>query len=298
MRLDVCTLVEPHYHPGLAALLNSLVAAGFEGTAFVAHRGPAPAWARGRERVELGPRADVVLLPVRSARHLSNVKPLLLLALLERTEAVAYLDPDIAVLHPWADPAAWVQDGIVLCADVHPWFPASHPTRKAWLRLAAELGDDLAPAPLELYVNAGFVAVRRGHEAFLRDWERYVVAMAERGPGLGHGPGAPEPAYRGRTSPWMTPDQDALNLAAMAHAGEVSLLGPQAMGLAPGWPLMRHAIGSPKTWQRSLVRAALRGTKADRAFLRHAADGPLPAVTGRRERAALGLARALAHLRA
>src|SRR3712207_6866748 len=42
------------------SLLNSLVAAGFEGTAYVGHRGPPPAWARGRDRVELGSRTEVV----------------------------------------------------------------------------------------------------------------------------------------------------------------------------------------------------------------------------------------------
>jgi hypothetical protein len=233
-------------------------------------------------------------------RHLTNAKAPLLLDLLGRgVGALAYLDTDVTVRHPWRDFPPWIADGIAVCADVNPWFPASHPVRRAWRRVADELGDPVGPAPLDLYVNAGFVGVTAQRAAFLERWERFTVAFAERGPGLAHGPGGPDPGYAGRSSPFMTPDQDALNLAVMAHHDEVAMMGPQAMGLAKGWPLMSHAIGAPKPWGPSFSAGALRGrtpTRADADFVRFA-RGPVDVLgprAARLRRADLALARLVA----
>lgn len=48
MKTTLCTLFEGHYHFGVAALVNSLVAAGYEGTVWVGHRGPLPDWIADR----------------------------------------------------------------------------------------------------------------------------------------------------------------------------------------------------------------------------------------------------------
>ncbi len=297
LRTDVVTIGEGAWGAGLGALVNSLVAAGFTGRIWAGWRGPRPGWAAG---VRLPRDVSLEWVGVDPDRHLTNAKAPLLLDLLGRgVEAAAYFDTDVTVTHPWRDFPPWIADGIAVCADVNPWFPATHPVRRAWRRVADELGDPVGPAPVDLYVNAGFVGVSAERAPFLERWERYTVAFAERGPGLRHGPGGPEPGYAGRTSPFMTPDQDALNLAVMAHHDEVAMMGPQAMGLATGWPLMSHAIGAPKPWAHSFAVSALRGrapTRADAHFLRFAREpvavlGPRAAAV---RRADLALARIVA----
>ncbi len=266
---------------------------------WIGWRGPRPAWAaRSAACLPAGVALEWVALD--TDRHLTNAKaPFLLDVLGCGAGAVAYFDTDVTLRHPWRDFPGWLDAGVAVAADVNPWFPRSHPVRRAWQALAAELGDPVGDAPVDLYVNAGFVGVRAEHTAFLERWERFTVAMAERGPGLHHGPGGPDPGYAGRSSPFMTPDQDALNLTVMAHAGEVSMMGPQAMGLAAGWPLMSHAIGAPKPWEPGLLARALGGrvpTRADADWLAHAAApiAVLPPRALARRRAELRLARALA----
>ena len=284
-RLDVLTLCEGRYDLGVGTLVNSLVAVGFRGTVHVRHRGPQPRWmppAPPGEPYEVAEGVAVTARPTGTDRHLTNAKALELAALFAETEADAllYLDPDVVVQQDWDFFVDWTAGGIALCADSNPWFPASHPTRRAWLRLAAELGNEVVvDPPLDLYVNAGLVGVRRDHVGFLADWERYTCAFAARTPaGLSSGPEAA--GGRGRWSPFQIVDQDALNLTAMKHSAQVSLLGPQGMGLGPGWSVVGHATGGPKPWDGGLVRATLRGRplrQVDADWLRHTA-GPVPVL--------------------
>ncbi len=304
--MDVVTLTEGHYSAGLGALLNSLVRVGFAGTVHVGHRGPQPDWLRDRD---LAPGVALRAVPVRTDRHLTHHKPRFLREVLAASDADAllWLDTDVVVRQGWPFFVDWVRAGVAVCADADPWFPSTHPTRRAWLALARELGDELcgpdgAPPPVDLYVNAGLVGVTRDRAAFLDTWERYLAAMGERGPGLVVGPGTPGYSCAGRSTPFLLPDQDALNLAVMAHPAEVSMMGPQAMGLGPGWSVVSHAVGGPKPWRRaSLLPDALRGRApgtADVDFVRHA-RGPVPVLSRRRarlRRADLRLARLVAAL--
>jgi len=152
---------------------------------------------------------------------------------------------------------------MAVCADANPWFPATHPTRRAWLALARELGDDLlddrgAPPPVDLYVNGALLGLTRERAGFLDNWERYLVAMAVRGPGLAQGPGSPGYDCSFRSSPFLLPDQDALNLTVMAHAGAVSMLGPQGMGLGPGWSVVSRPVAVHGPVRHALRRADVR----------------------------------------
>ena len=44
MNITLCTLFEGNYHFGVAALSNSLIAAGYAGDLWVGYRGALPGW--------------------------------------------------------------------------------------------------------------------------------------------------------------------------------------------------------------------------------------------------------------
>jgi hypothetical protein len=58
----VCTLAEHHYFYGVAALVNSLVRAGFEGAVAVGFRGERPDWL---ERFARDPKLDTYAITLR-----------------------------------------------------------------------------------------------------------------------------------------------------------------------------------------------------------------------------------------
>ena len=81
----VCTLFEGHYHYGVAALTNSLYAAGYRGVIFAGYRGDLPPWtakaidnsALGKGGKTLMIRKDLHLhfIPLSTEYHLTNYKP-------------------------------------------------------------------------------------------------------------------------------------------------------------------------------------------------------------------------------
>ena len=96
MRTAVCTLFEGHYHHGVAALVNSLVAAGYEGTVWVGHRGPLPAWLlchagfdRHAGRLQVTPRVALQAVALDPPRSLNYEKPAFMRALLQMHDPAA-----------------------------------------------------------------------------------------------------------------------------------------------------------------------------------------------------------------
>ena len=138
----ICTLFEGHYHFGVAALCNSLVASGFEGRIYAAYRGELPPWARGKtsaaaaQGVELAtltvtPTCELVFLSYDPPGHYTNFKPNLIQHLLRQIcpEAgrIFYFDPDICVRYDWSFFEQWVDGGVALAEDATPPMPQLHP---------------------------------------------------------------------------------------------------------------------------------------------------------------------------
>ena len=110
-RQVVCTLAERHYFYGVAALVNSLVSAGFEGAVVVGFRGERPKWLERFARDPKGdtyaitPSVQLRLIEVPGPWHLNNCKPHFIEDLLFKTypdaDLVYYFDTDMVITHSW-----------------------------------------------------------------------------------------------------------------------------------------------------------------------------------------------------
>jgi hypothetical protein len=262
--IAVCTLFEGDYHTGAGALANSLYASGYRGTLWAGYRGALPPWAASaradgpdRYRFAVAPDFDIAFLSLETAPHFAYHKPEFLQRLLAELEPAAdaaiYLDPDIVVKCPWSLFSDWLDDGIALVEDINPSLPARHPTRLAWQRVLAPRG--LTPRrELHRYYNSGFVGIPRRHAAFLTEWQRMMSIVREVLGTQHHHIKAGN-----ATTLFHSTDQDALNMALMLTDTPMNTAGPEAMDFVIGGHYLSHAVGTPKPWQGSLLRQALRG---------------------------------------
>lgn len=303
-RTAVCTLFEAHYHHGVAALVNSLVAAGYRGTVWVGHRGPLPAWLtrnagydRAAARLQVTPQVVLQAVALDPPRSLNYEKPAFMRALLQvhdpAADAVVYLDPDLVVKCAWSEIEAWFADGAVaLVEDVDGALPSDHPRRERWCRFFAAHGETPRRA-LERYYNSGFVGVPRVHVELLAAWQRICELIAAQADGAlrERKRGTPDHLFH-------STDEDALNFALMLGEAPLRTQGPEAMDFAPGGRHLSHAVGAAKPWQGRHFRGALRGrppSVASQAFYRFA-RGPLASLsplTLARRRVSMALATAL-----
>lgn len=283
VKTALCTLFEGHYHYGVAALVNSLAAAGYEGTVWVGHRGPLPDWIVDR------PGFDAVLLrlPVTPTLTLRTVeldppvslnyyKPTFMREIMEihdpGADAVGYVDPDVVVKCSWDAMQAWLSvDGIALVEDADWDMPADHPKRDRWQHFFAAHGE-VPRRKLDRYYNAGFVCAGRQRIPFLRTWERINATVAAESRSGMRERKSGEPG-----SLFHSTDEDALNFALTLCETPLNTAGPEAMDFVPGGNRLSHAVGAEKPWQGRHVRRALRGdppSVASQWYYRFAA-GPL-----------------------
>jgi hypothetical protein len=272
----VCTLFEGDYHFGVAALINSMVAAGFAGSIVVGYRGAPPPWVEGLERIgpsdvfAVGEATRLKFTVIDSETHFSDLKAAFMLSLIRDNpgfELISYFDPDITIRCAWRFFDDWVSRGVALCEDVtNATMPANHPIRLAWVDVATAAGF-AAPRTLSRYYNAGFVGLPAANAGFLQIWQTFIDIAGSRGADLGR-------LRSGRrTDRFHGQDQDALNLAVMYARDPLTTIGPEGMGFVPGGFTLYHAVGVPKPWRRKMIWSALQGappTGADRAFLDHA----------------------------
>lgn len=283
MKTTICTLFEGHYHYGVAGLVNSLAAAGYEGTVWVGHRGQLPSWIvdragfdRDAKCLQVTPALQIRTIELDPPVSLTYYKPTFMVDILERlapdAEAVTYMDPDMIVKCDWTAIEQWVTpDGIALVEDVNWSLPSRHPKRLRWQAFFAAYGQTPVRL-LERYYNAGFVAVSRAQIDLLKAWQRIcgLVAAYSGGPLRQRRVGGPDHIFH-------SADEDALNFTLSLCTTRLDTFGPEAMDMAPGGKHLSHAVGSFKPWQGHHVRRALRGkppSLASQWFYRFAA-GPL-----------------------
>ena len=277
----ICTLFEGNYHFGLAAFVNSIVRAGFDGTVWIGYRGALPPWLDQLSYCE-GTDAEymangeirLVFLPVSTPLHLTNYKPEFMLDLLagpaSECEYLWYFDPDIWLASNWHFFAGWQRHGVALCQEItNNILPHDSPLRYQWIEIAETISLN-NPRLLQHYYNGGMVGVPAEHADFLRLWKRLIELSADHGCALDRMmPGT-------REMPFHASDQDALNMAAMYSQAPLTTLGPEGMGFIPGGARMYHTVGT-KPWQGSFLKRALSGnppTNAMKAFFSHC-EGPI-----------------------
>lgn len=274
--IAVCTLFEGNYDLGVAALINSLKANGFKGSVFVGYRGKTPDWVKkakvqtdwkweGMDAMEIDPEFTVYFLPLPTSYHFTNYKPNFMLELWEgparEAEEMYYLDPDIVLCINWSVLRLWVKSGVALCADINSPMTQNHPKRVQWREYFADYDLDLK-FKTEIYVNGGFVGLKRADKKFLEVWMKIQESMAHRIGGLsksslqGEAMAASEKTV---FSPFGKTDQDALNATVEAFDGTLSILGRDAMGFESSFAILPHALGQPKPWDKKYVKAAMSG---------------------------------------
>ncbi len=277
--IAACTLFEGDYHTGAGALANSLHASGYRGTLWAGYRGSLPPWAASARadgpsihRFTAAPDFEIAFVSLESAPHFAYHKPEFLQRLLGElapgATAAIYLDPDIVVKCPWSLFTDWLDGGVALVEDINPSLPARHPTRLAWLRVLTARG--LAPRrELHRYYNSGFIGLPRTHAAFLGEWQRTMSIVREVLGSQHHHIKAGS-----ATTLFHSTDQDALNMALMLTDTPMNTTGPEAMDFVIGGHYLSHAVGTPKPWQGSPLRQALRGyppSVSTKSFYQHTA---------------------------
>lgn len=292
MRVVVGTLFEREYHLGVAVLVNSLARAGFAGTVYAGFRGPLPPWSQGQTKalgeneweMTVTPGIRLLFVLQNTSAHLTNLKPEFLLQIESRmkteSEAVVYCDPDIVINIDWRYIEEWLTCGVALCEDVNSPFTENHPRRVGWRRFFGKLGHPLqfrTPS----YANGGWIGLTWEHRRLLEVWRDFLARITESLGGqdvVGISGGRTLENRYGFADCFRQPDQDALNAALEAHPEiPTSFLGSQAMGFIAGTPVVPHALGPVKPWNRHYLRDAITGVPpaaADKIFWQNV-DGPL-----------------------
>ena len=248
------TLCEPNYGAGVAALFNSLVAAGYNGVLLVGLKGSPQGWMRSVPPPQPNG-ARIRIVEFASDRHLTHAKAIFAQRVFDELEpncaGVAYFDPDVVLKTSWSDLVARVSSTVSVCADENapPW----EKDPQTWITFARE-STGKTPDMSGRCCNAGFVGVARAHRDVFPIWETLLQTTIARGFD------ARAFTWNGeRALPFFFVDQDMLNLAIRLAGVPVWIGGPETMDFAPGGNWISHAIASPKPWKRWYLPRALAG---------------------------------------
>jgi hypothetical protein len=262
-RQDICTLFEGDYHYGVAALVNSLVRAGYKGTVWAGYRGKLPPWAGQLKQLDqageymVADQLRLAFVPLNINYHFANYKPEFMLELLAHQASEAdylwYFDPDICLRCSWPFFTKWSRHGIAICQDAtNNIIPANDPLCYQWLEVGANEGLGQG-RPLHHYCNSGMVGVAPAQKSFLELWKRMIAV------GVSMGCSIQRIVSLSRELPFHVLDQDAMVIAAMFTEHPLTTMAADGMGFVPGGYTMYHVRG-PKPWRGSLLLRALGGT--------------------------------------
>lgn len=264
----IFTLYEKRYHCGVAALINSASLAGYRGRVVVGYRDALPPWAPAGRVVQVPPGLEITFIHTVPARHLGYHKPVFALDLLERfpeIETLHYFDPDIIIHAPWDFMRDWAQQGVGLVQDaVFREVSRRHPWRREWAGLLRGVGREPVELLDESYFNAGYFSIQRSQCDLLQAWKDVTLSYEKSG-------GDTSRFHMARRCSAVVSDQDLLAAALMGWTGDVSALGPEAMGFTGYHFVLSHAIESPKPWEGGFLRRALQGsppTRSAKEYLR------------------------------
>jgi hypothetical protein len=279
----VCTVAEGSYFDGVAALTNSLVHAGFQGTVVVGYRGSSPTWLaqlekdHASETYVVAPLVNLKLIELPGKWHLANCKPQfmkqILLEQFTDIDLLYYFDADIVIKHPWDAFAEWAREGVVLVLDIADTYMSPHHVyRRAWQSLAAKQG--LTCRDFTGYVNSGCVGINRAYAQFAVVWSALMEELERDGADM------QKLRYDTGKLEFSRMDQDVLNATVMATKTPIALLGSEAMGMFPRTGVVMPHTGiffHEKPWRRKYLIDALRGFPPDlthRAYWEFV-DGPV-----------------------
>lgn len=266
----VVCLFDGCYNLGAAALINSLVKAGFEGLIYVGYRGVLPTWVN-----QLKPLGDsyfyvtsnviVHFKQVDTQMHLGYYKPFFIREAFDthkQTKKVYYFDVDIIIKAPWSIFSNWLESGLCLCLDNSFHFlHNSHPWRKQWIKLAPQ--NELSFNNINYYFNSGFIGIERGSVIIVDRWIYYTNKYIEVGGNVNR--------FVKDEFNHLKGDQDLLNAAITISPDiEISIVGKEGMGFTIPATLMLHAIGDNKPWSNwffiQLIKFGNKPNLADKYF--------------------------------
>ncbi|MEP5255637.1 MAG: hypothetical protein ABJQ39_11305 [Winogradskyella arenosi] len=274
----VVTLFEGNYHYGVASLCNSLHKQGFNGDVFVGYRGELPDWTLkakinkkigwdNAKSLKVNGSMTLHLLPLKTKYSLTNYKPDFLIELFEnknlKIDSLFYLDPDITINKHWNHFMQWIDAGVALCEDVNSPIPEYHPRRVGWRNYYKTFNVDLN-FKTEMYVNGGFIGLKRDDIQFLKTWKLAQEYMSEKIGGLERSifsKGAVKLKKEHGFNIFDKTDQDALNIAIEATLLNVSIVGKEGMGFNMGYNIMYHNLGSSKPWNKKYSKQFFEGNK-------------------------------------
>ena len=252
MKAAIITSYEGHYHHGVAALVNSAVAVGFDGLFIVGYRDRLPPWVQtltsvGSEAYAVA-KTRINFYREEAPRHLGYQKPFSALKIFDRfpeIDMLFYADPDITFLAPWSFFKDWANLGIALVEDSNfPRVQPNHPWRAVWKNLLSVAGLEADSVKSDSYANSGFFGISRRDRDFLKIWAEVTLAYEASGKST--------MSFQ-MVNRWegVVGDQDLQAAAMMAWTGPSSIMGPEAMGFTGHYFILSHAIESPKPWAKS-----------------------------------------------
>ena len=175
----ICTVFEGHYHKGVAALANSLIANGYEGIIWAAHKGSLPPWARissnenGVAVMVVSEKLSFHFVKLADNVFLPYCKPDFMLDVLENkmphVSQIFFFDCDIIVKCRFSYFEEWAENGVALCEDVNSPLPMSHPLRFQWKKYFKKHNIEVESRD-NYYVNGGFIGLKAEDKEILEKW--------------------------------------------------------------------------------------------------------------------------------